>query len=112
MYGFTSNFYDNLADELSVAAPALIITGYVLMMLYCAAAFFKFDLTRSRSNAGLVRNYNKRHNALLTCLGWSVPCCTGYSCCFRHHCCWWSGVHNTYSPGIYKLYAFIDYRHG
>ena len=55
MYGLTSNFYDNFSEDLSNIAPALIITGYVLMVLYCAAAFFKFDLTQSRSNAGLVR---------------------------------------------------------
>jgi len=54
MYGFTSITLQGLVDDVSVIVPALLVTGYVLMVLYCGAAFFKCDLIESRSGAGLV----------------------------------------------------------
>lgn len=53
-YGFTSRTYGDVAGDLTVVVPALLITGYVLMILYCGAAFFKFDAEKSRCGAGLV----------------------------------------------------------
>ena len=54
MYGFSSITISGLVEDLSDVVPALIITGYVLMIIYCGAAFFKCDLLQSRSGAGLV----------------------------------------------------------
>jgi len=54
MYSFTSITVAEIVEDLSVVVPALIITGYILMIIYCGAAFFKCDLLQSRSGAGLV----------------------------------------------------------
>ena len=54
MYGFTSITIQGLVDDVSVVVPALLITGYVLMILYCAGAFFKCDPMQSRCGVGLV----------------------------------------------------------
>jgi len=54
VYGATSVSLQNLVDDVSVIVPALVIIGYILMILYCGLAFFKFDLIQSRSGAGLV----------------------------------------------------------
>ncbi|XP_065907538.1 protein patched homolog 1-like isoform X2 [Dysidea avara] len=54
MYGFSSITVPEFVEELSVVVPALLATGYVLMVLYCAAAFFKCDSMQSRCGVGLM----------------------------------------------------------
>ena len=54
LYGISSVDQQNLIDDVSVIVPALLVTGYVLMVLYCGLAFFKFDPIESRTGAGLV----------------------------------------------------------
>ena len=54
MYGFSSITISDIIEDLSIIVPALIIVGYILMIIYCGTAFFKCDLLQSRSGAGLV----------------------------------------------------------
>ena len=54
MYGFSSITLSGLVEDISDVVPAFIIIGYVLMIVYCGAAFFKCDLLQSRGGAGLV----------------------------------------------------------
>ena len=54
VYAFSSITIQGLVDDVSIIVPALLVTGYVLMVSYCGSAFFKCDLMQSRTGAGLV----------------------------------------------------------
>ena len=55
IYGWTSDSIANLTEEYSGVEPALIIIGYILMILYCGITFLYFDWVRSHVSVGLVR---------------------------------------------------------
>ena len=55
IYGWTSDSVANLTEEYSGVEPALIIIGYILMILYCGITFLYFDWVKSHVSVGLVR---------------------------------------------------------
>ena len=57
MYGYSSITIQGFVDDISVVVPALLIIGYLLMILYCGTAFFKCDFMQSRCRVGLVRDH-------------------------------------------------------
>lgn len=57
IYGWTSETIDNIAEEYSGVSPALIIVGYILMILYCGIAFLYFDWVNSHVSVGLVSDF-------------------------------------------------------
>ena len=57
LYGWTSDSVDDVTEEYSGVEPALIIIGYILMILYCGITFLYFDWVRSHVSVGLVRRH-------------------------------------------------------
>ena len=55
IYGWTSDSVDDITEEYSGVEPALIIIGYILMIIYCGITFLYFDWVRSHVSVGLVR---------------------------------------------------------
>lgn len=54
-HGWSSNSATEVVETFSETNPLLIVLGYVLMLVYCALAFSRFDWVRSHAGAGMVR---------------------------------------------------------
>ena len=54
-HGWSSNSATEVVKAFSETNPVLIVLGYVLMLVYCAFAFSRFDWVRSHAGAGMVR---------------------------------------------------------
>ena len=69
LYGWTSDTVDDIAEEYSGVEPALILVGYILMILYCGVTFMYFDWVRSHVSVGLVSgNLIITTHSYLSCL--------------------------------------------
>ena len=103
MYGFSSITVPEFVEELSVVVPALLATGYVLMVLYCAAAFFKCDSMQSRCGVGLVRDHVSDRYITFTylILDGSVYCYTRLGCCSRNYCLGRTEIHRVHNSSMF-----------
>ena len=55
-FGWSSDTIDDIAEKYSDLSPALVIIGYILMIVYCGITFLYFDWVNSHVSVGLVSN--------------------------------------------------------